>query len=180
VVTVERDSGGPVPVVAHVRVVRPLEPGGHALSDLPMIAFVNEDGPVERDQSNGGGNPGDGRPMRVAGQGYERGLGTAPYSEAHFHLGGRAETFTGAVGVDDESTGSARVGVVGDGRELFTAVVEAGKPVKDFTVDVRDVQTLCLRSETATPDDPGAHVDWVDPTLHVGVDPALHVTPASR
>ncbi|MFI7453847.1 glycoside hydrolase family 97 catalytic domain-containing protein [Nonomuraea sp. NPDC049714] len=167
VVTVERDGDGRVPVVAHARVVRPLEPGRHALSDLPMVAFVNEDGPVERDQSNGAGNPGDGRPMRVAGQGYDRGLGTAPYSEAHFHLGGHAETFTGAVGVDDESTGSARVGVVGDGRELFTAVVEAGKPATDFTVNVRDVQTLCLRSEAATPDDHGVHVDWVGPALHV-------------
>ncbi|MGJ6967419.1 glycoside hydrolase family 97 catalytic domain-containing protein [Streptosporangium sp. G11] len=173
VVTVERDGEGhrhgegQVPVVSHARVVRPLTPGGHALSDLPMIAFVNDDGPVERDQSNGAGNPGDGRPMRVAGQGFERGLGTAPYSEARFHLGGRVETFTGAVGVDDESTGGARVHVLGDGRELFTAVVEAGKPVTDFDLEVRGVQTLCLRSETATPDDAGVHVDWVDTTLHV-------------
>ncbi|MET8155938.1 glycoside hydrolase family 97 catalytic domain-containing protein [Sphaerisporangium sp. NPDC005289] len=167
VVTVERDGDGGVPVVAHVRVVRPLTPGDHALSDLPMIAFVNDDGPVERDQSNGAGNPGDGRPMRVAGEGFARGLGTAPYSEARFHLGGHADAFTGAVGVDDESTGVARVGVLGDGRELFTAVVEAGKPVTAFTVDVRGVQTLCLRSETATPDDTGVHVDWVDTTLRV-------------
>ncbi|WP_440068673.1 glycoside hydrolase family 97 catalytic domain-containing protein [Streptosporangium sp. OZ121] len=171
VVTIERDGegegDGQVPVVSHARVVRPLTPGDHALSDLPMIAFVNDDGPVERDRSNGAGNPGDGRPMRVAGQGFERGLGTAPYSEARFHLGGRVETFTGAVGVDDESTGGARVGVLGDGVELFTAVVEAGRPVTDFGVEVRGVQTLCLRSEAATPDDAGVHVDWVGTTLHV-------------
>ncbi|WP_436761041.1 glycoside hydrolase family 97 catalytic domain-containing protein [Streptosporangium sp. V21-05] len=158
---------GRVPVVSHVRVVRPLTPGDHALSDLPMIAFVNDDGPVERDQSNGAGNPGDGRPMRVAGQGFERGLGTAPYSEARFHLGGRVETFTGAVGVDDESSGAARVRVLGDGRELFTAVVEAGRPVTEFGLAVLGVRTLCLRGETATPDDAGVHVDWVDTTLHV-------------
>ncbi|MFB9677602.1 glycoside hydrolase family 97 catalytic domain-containing protein [Streptosporangium vulgare] len=191
----DREGGGRVPVVSHVRVVRPLTPGDHALSDLPMIAFVNDDGPVERDQSNGAGNPGDGRPMRVAGRGFERGLGTAPYSEARFHLGGRVETFTGAVGVDDESTGVARVGVLGDGRELFTAVVEAGEPVTDFSVDVRGVRTLCLRSETATPfprgetdtpDDAGVHVDWVDTTLRVPptgplpADDAAPVTPRRR
>ncbi|GII30418.1 glycoside hydrolase family 97 catalytic domain-containing protein [Planotetraspora mira] len=167
VVTVERDGDGVVPVVSHARVVRPLTPGEYALSDLPMIAFVNDDGPVERDQSNGAGNPGDGRPMRVAGQAFERGLGAAPYSEAHFHLGGRAGTFTGAVGVDDESTGSARVSVLADDDELFTAVVEAGKPVTTFCLEVHGVRTLCLRSETATPDDIGVHVDWVDTTVHV-------------
>ncbi|MEO3809243.1 glycoside hydrolase family 97 catalytic domain-containing protein [Sphaerisporangium sp. B11E5] len=172
VVTVERDGDGTVPVVAHARVVAPLTPGSHALSDLPMIAFVNEDGPVERDQSNGGGNPGDGRPMRVAGEEFERGLGMAPYSEAHFHLGGHAESFTGAVGVDDESTGDARVAVLADGREIFTAVVQAGEPVTAFGLDVRGVHRLCLRGEAATPDDTGVHVDWAGP--------AVHVTPAGR
>jgi glycosyl hydrolase family 97/NPCBM/NEW2 domain-containing protein len=167
VVTVERDGDGVVPVVSHVRVARPMIPGTYELPDLPMIAFVNEDGPVERDQSNGAGNPGDGRPMRVAGTGFERGLGTAPYSEARFHLGGRAETFTGAVGVDDESTGSARVSVLADDHELFTAVVEAGKPVTTFSLDVSGTQTLCLRSETVAPDDIGVHVDWVDTAVHV-------------
>ncbi|GAA4564420.1 glycoside hydrolase family 97 catalytic domain-containing protein [Planotetraspora kaengkrachanensis] len=167
VVTVERDGDGVVPVVAHARVVRPLTPGEHALPDLPMIAFVNDDGPVERDQSNGAGNPGDGRPLRVADQEFERGLGTAPYSEALFHLGGRAETFMGAVGVDDESAGRARVGVLADGDEIFTAVVEAGKPVTAFSLQVRGVRTLCLRSEAVAPDDAGVHVDWVDTTVHV-------------
>lgn len=167
VVTVERDGDGVVPVVSHARVVRPMTAGTYELPDLPMIAFVNDDGPVERDQSNGAGNPGDGRPMRVAGTGFERGLGTAPYSEARFHLGGRAETFTGAVGVDDESTGSARVSVLADDHELFTAVVEAGKPVTTFSLDVSGAQTLCLRSETVAPDDIGVHVDWVDTAVHV-------------
>ncbi|AWS47372.1 hypothetical protein DKM19_44825 [Streptosporangium sp. 'caverna'] len=167
VVTVERDGDGVVPVVSHARVVRPMTPGTYELPDLPMIAFVNDDGPVERDQSNGAGNPGDGRPMRIAGTGFERGLGTAPYSEARFHLGGRAETFTGAVGVDDESTGSAKVSVLADDHELFTAVVEAGKPVTTFSLDVSGAQTLCLRSETVAPDDIGVHVDWVDTAVHV-------------
>ncbi|WP_051457801.1 glycoside hydrolase family 97 catalytic domain-containing protein [Microbispora sp. ATCC PTA-5024] len=172
VVTVERDGDDGVPIVAHARVVRPLTAGEYALADLPMIAFVNADGPVERDMSNGGGNPGDGRPMRVAGRGFERGLGTAPYSEARFHLGGHADTFTGAVGVDDESAGAAKVAVLADDREMFTAVVRAGEPVTPFSVDVRGVRTLCLRGEAATPDDTGVHVDWVDTTVHV--------TPTSR
>ncbi|MEW9533538.1 glycoside hydrolase family 97 catalytic domain-containing protein [Microbispora sp. NPDC049125] len=167
VVTVERDGDGVVPVVSHARVVRPLTPGEHALPDLPMIAFVNDDGPVERDQSNGAGNPGDGGPLRVAGREFGRGLGTSPYSEARFHLGGRADTFTGAVGVDDESTGRAAVAVLADGHEIFTAVVEAGKPVTAFRLGIQGVQTLCLRSETTTTGDAGVHVDWVDITVHV-------------
>ncbi|PZG18544.1 NPCBM/NEW2 domain-containing protein, partial [Nonomuraea aridisoli] len=167
VVTVERDGDGVVPVVAHVRVVRPLAPGEYALSELPMTAFVNEDGPVERDRSNGGGNPGDGGPLRVAGQEFERGLGTAPYSEARFHLGGRAGRLTGAVGVDDESAGRARVSVLADDREVFAAVVEAGKPVITFDVGIEGARTLCLRGEAAGPEDAGVHVDWVDSSVHV-------------
>ncbi|GIF62529.1 hypothetical protein Ais01nite_05640 [Asanoa ishikariensis] len=167
VVTVERQGDGPVPVVAHARVVQPLTPGAYALSDLPMLSFANADGPVERDQSNGGGNPRDGQRMRVAGQEFERGLGTAPVSEARFHLGGRAETFTGAVGVDDESTGRARVSVLADGHEIFTATVEAGKPVTTFDLPVHGVRTLCLRGEPVTPQDVGVHVDWVSTTVHI-------------
>ncbi|MFG1708433.1 glycoside hydrolase family 97 catalytic domain-containing protein [Nonomuraea sp. M3C6] len=167
IVTVERDGDGVVPVVAHARIVCPLTPGEYTMSELPMIAFVNEDGPVERDQSNGAGNPGDGGPMRVAGQEFERGLGTAPYSEARFHLGGRAELCTGAVGVDDESTGRARVSVLADDREIYAAVVSAGKPVTTFNLGIQGVRTLCLRSEAAGPDDVGVHVDWVDTTVHV-------------
>ncbi|WP_179266018.1 glycoside hydrolase family 97 catalytic domain-containing protein [Asanoa hainanensis] len=164
VVTVERDGDGVVPVVAHARIVYPLTPGAYALSDLPMLSFANADGPVERDQSNGGGNPRDGQRMRVAGQEFERGLGTAPASEATFHLGGRAETFAGAVGVDDESTGRARVSVLADGHEIFAADVEAGKPVTPFSLPVHGMRTLSLRGAT---DDPGVHVDWVDTTVHV-------------
>ncbi|MEV4619142.1 glycoside hydrolase family 97 catalytic domain-containing protein [Asanoa sp. NPDC049573] len=167
VATVEHDGDGVVPVVAHARIVRPLAPGAYPLSDLPMLAFTNADGPVERDQSNGGGNPRDGQPMRVAGQRFDRGLGTAPASEATFHLGSRAETLAGAVGVDDESTGRARVSVLADGREIFTAVVEAGRPVTTFSLPVDGVRTLCLRGDALTPDDTGVHVDWVDTTVHV-------------
>jgi hypothetical protein len=105
--------------------------------------------------------------MRVAGQEFERGLGTAPYSEARFYLGGRAGLCTGAVGVDDESTGRARVSVLADDREIFAAVVEAGKPATAFDLGVQGVRTLCLRSEAAGPDDLGVHVDWVDTTVHV-------------
>ncbi|WP_169807635.1 glycoside hydrolase family 97 catalytic domain-containing protein [Herbidospora mongoliensis] len=168
VVTVERDGDGVVPVVAHARVVRPLAPGAHPLSVLPMIAFVNADGPVERDMSNGGGNPRDGGPLRVAGQEFAHGLGTAPASEAHFHLGGHAARLTGAVGVDDESTGRARVAVIADDREIFAAEVESGEPVTPFDLDVSGVRALRLRGEAVGS---GAHVDWVDTIVHVHQPP---------
>src|SRR5690606_19848003 len=56
-----------IPAIAHARLVAPLTPGEHVLSRLPMLSFRNESGPVERDMSNGGGNPADGIPMHVAG-----------------------------------------------------------------------------------------------------------------
>ncbi len=120
--------------------------------------------------SNGGGNPRDGGPLRVAGQEFARGLGTAPASEARFHLGGHAARLTGGVGVDDESTGGARVAVLADDREIFAADVTAGQPVIPFDLDVSGVRTLVLRGSG----DDSAHVDWVDPIVHVNQPPSTN------
>ena len=57
VVTVEEPGEDGVPNVAHARLTVPLGAGRHVLSTLPMLSFANESGPVERDMSNGGGNP---------------------------------------------------------------------------------------------------------------------------
>lgn len=199
VVTVEESGDDPrVPRVSHARLVRPLTAGRHLLSALPMVAFRNESGPVERDQSNGGGNPGDGRRMCIAGGEHDDGLGVSTPSTVDVFLGGRADRFEVEVGVDDETPGRRAVArVLGDGAALAVARIEAGHPAVALDVDVTGVRILTLATEHASepgpasataPGVPGpgparasdlpAHVDWAAARISVAADD-LHRTPPS-
>lgn len=158
VVTVER-PGTEVPVQTHARIVVPLTPGEHALSSVAIVAFENQSGPVERDTSNGGGNPGDGDRMRVAGTEHGTGLGVSTPSRVTIHLGGGADRLVVAVGIDDETPGTHAVArVLADGRELAAVDLHAGDAAASVDVDLRgvDVLELVTGSTGGTP----AHVDW--------------------
>ncbi|MEE6262810.1 glycoside hydrolase family 97 catalytic domain-containing protein [Plantactinospora sonchi] len=168
VVTVETPGADGVPVVAHARLFRPLTPGSHRLSTLTMVSFENESGPIERDQSNGGGNPGDGCRMRIAGTEFDDGLGASTPSRIELYPGGSADRFTARIGIDDEAPGTAaRMSVHADGVRLFSADVRSGEPPLDVDVDIRGVATLCLHADPL-PDNPEpAHVDWASGRLHL-------------
>lgn len=164
VVTLECEGRDGVALFAPIRVLRPLS-GSVGLSDLPMLAFRNESGPVERDMSNGGGNPRDGRRMSVAGVEHDRGIGMSAPAWARFHAGGRASRLTGEVGVDDETPDTRAVVVVeADGREVLRRPVAAGLPPLAFDVDVSGAHSITLRTEPVG--DAPAHVDWLSPHLH--------------
>ncbi|GAA3586469.1 glycoside hydrolase family 97 catalytic domain-containing protein [Kribbella ginsengisoli] len=159
IVTVESTSMPPA--ITHARVVAPLVAGVHRVSALPMLAFQNESGPVERDLSNGGGNPADGSPMRIAGAHFADGLGVSTPSKVDLYFGGHAGRFTVSVGIDDETPlTSARAVVSGDGRELSSVVLEAGNTAVDLDVDVSGVRVVTLSTREVAAGDPPAHVDW--------------------
>jgi hypothetical protein len=160
--------GNPVPRTAPVRLLAPLTPGEHVLSTLPMIAFRNESGPIERDMSNGGGNPRDGRPMAIAEESFDDGLGTSTPSSVTMHLGSRAHRLVVCVGVDDETPDAGAVAIVrGDGRELARIDVASGRPATELDVDVTGVQLLELVTEPTAPSVVPAHVDWASAWIHV-------------
>ena len=178
VVTIE--EAGPVagvPRVSHVRVIRPLAPGTVVLSRLPMLAFDNESGPVERDLSNGGGNPVDGERQSVAGTFYDDGFGVSTPSRFDIHLGRRAERLRLNVGVDDETPGTSAIArVLGDGVELARTEVIAGRAAVALDLDLTDVDILSLTTEPADASAPPAHVDWASGRVDVApLD--LHITP---
>ncbi|MEV6368050.1 glycoside hydrolase family 97 catalytic domain-containing protein [Micromonospora musae] len=167
VVTVETPGEEGVPVVAHARLFRRLTPGSHRLSALTMVAFDNESGPIERDQSNGGGNPDDGRRMSIGGVEFDDGLGASTPSRIELYPGGCADRFTARLGVDDETPGTAaRMSVHADGVELFGVDVRAGEPPRDVELDIRGAATLSLRAETLPEHPEPAHVDWASGRLH--------------
>ncbi|WBB69109.1 glycoside hydrolase family 97 catalytic domain-containing protein [Micromonospora sp. WMMD812] len=168
VVTVETPGEDDIPIVAHARLFRPLTPGSHRLSTLTMVAFDNESGPIERDQSNGGGNPADGRRMSIAGTEFDDGLGASTPSRIDFYLGGSADRFTARIGIDDETPGTAaRMSVHADGMQLFSADVRAGEPPLDIDLDIRGADTLCLHADTLPIRSEPAHVDWASGRLHL-------------
>lgn len=163
VVTVEafHDDDPVVPAVTHARLVRPLSPGNHGLSALPFLSFTNESGPVERDQSNGGGNPGDGTTLSIAGARHDDGIGVSTPSALEVFLGARASRLTASIGIDDETPGTRAVArVLGDGVELASFALASGSNATEADVDVRGVRVLTLATEAHPGDTVPAHVDW--------------------
>jgi glucose/arabinose dehydrogenase len=71
------------------------------VSDLPWKAATNGWGPAERDASNGGDAPADGRPLAIRGRVYPKGLGVHAFSRVSVPLEGNCFYFLGDVGVDD-------------------------------------------------------------------------------
>ncbi|WP_162606015.1 glycoside hydrolase family 97 catalytic domain-containing protein [Jiangella aurantiaca] len=153
--------------LAHVRVVSPLGAQPASLVALTPVAAANGSGPVERDMSNGEGNPADGRPMSVAGVHHPKGLGVCAPSEVTWVLDGAEARLTASVGVDDESPAgtTATCAVVGDGRVLTTVEVAAGEPAHELDVDLTGVTRLRLVVQDAAAGAEPAHVDWIDPWI---------------
>lgn len=171
VVTVEEPGEDGVPNVAHSRLTVPLAAGRHVVSELPMLSFRNESGPVERDMSNGGGNPRDGAPMRIASVAAPDGFGVSTPSQIELALDGHASRFTVDVGIDDETvTAEAIAEVLGDGATLATVRLHGGVPAIRLDLDVTGIGTLILRTAPRRLDDPPAHVDWANARLDVPDD----------
>jgi len=193
VVTVESPGHDGVPVVTHARVLRRLGAGRHRLSALPFLAFRNASGPVERDQSNGGGNPDDGVQQSIAGKAFEHGIGMAAPGWVRFHLGGVMATFTALVGIDDEPpfTGmgqephpipdhalTARAHILVDGVEYAHADLVQGAAATRVSVDVSGGRVLELRVSSS---DREPHIDWANALLTVtAVDNGPHPTAGHR
>ncbi len=105
------------------------------------------------------------KPMSIAGEAFERGVGSHAGSEMHIALDGRAERFTAKVGVDDETQGrgTVRFKVYGDGHRLFDSGVMKGRQ-KAAMVDVPlgGVRRLILLATSAGDGVNYDHADWAD------------------
>ena len=83
-------------------VPEPVPAGVSNLGDLHWATASNGFGPVERDMSNGGNKPGDGKPLTINGHVYPKGIGTHADAQLLFYLGKRCTNLTVDVGIDDE------------------------------------------------------------------------------
>ncbi|HWM51779.1 MAG TPA: PKD domain-containing protein [Thermoplasmata archaeon] len=131
------------------------------LSDQPWTYMANEQGPVERNSSNGG------RTLTLDGVPYLRGFGAHAPSAIEFRPDGACQSFTADVGVDDEvgTLGSLLFQVWGDGQKLYEGgVMTGGTPTENVNVSIAGIRSLRLQivSVDSTADD---HADWANPRV---------------
>ena len=154
---------------AQVQVTNPPPPSGvNDVSDLDFVTSTNGWGPVERDQSVGGTNAGDGTPLTINGTVYPKGLGTNSVSDVTIYLGGNCSKFTATVGNDDDAggNGSMTFSVLGDGKTLAaTGTVRGHDPAQQISADLTGVQTLDLVVGDAGDGNAYDHGDWAEPKL---------------
>ncbi|MFY1669804.1 NPCBM/NEW2 domain-containing protein [Plantactinospora sp. WMMB334] len=165
-------------------VITPPGPGRRHLSTIAPVSTGNREGPVETDQSNGGGADNDGNLISIGGRVYPRGLGTTAPSELVYLLGGACTRLVTDVGIDDESSsGTAPVTFtvyVDDTAVASSGPVSPGSAPVTLTADLTGA--LWLRLVTTGGDGgAAAHADWAAPILSCGdAGPDDPVLPTER
>jgi alpha-galactosidase len=124
----------------------------------------------------------DGKPLTIAGQQFERGLGTHASSTLELDLGRRFERFAASVGVDDEvlpNDGSIEFQLLGDGKPLWTSgLMRSGDAPKPVDVSLKGIQRLVLQVNDSGNGINYDHADWVDAKFEgTGPKPTAHSGP---
>jgi len=109
-----------------------------------------------------------GRPMRLGGRPFRRGLGVHSKSDLTYTLDGGYQTFNATIGVDDAVTGQGSVlfRVFGDDKLLYESpVMRGGDTPQDINVPVKGVLLLRLEVDYADNGDVADHADWAEARL---------------
>jgi alpha-galactosidase len=152
-----------------------VEPETVWLSSLDLTNIMQGWGEAQADKAVTG------KPLSIAGQKFEHGVGTHAVSVIRLQLNGGSERFSAYVGVDDAAgKDQARITfkVIGGGKTLFRSKpMKLGDPAKKVDVDVKGLKMLLLTAETKE-DISFAHADWADAKLIVtGARPAIVAAP---
>lgn len=115
-----------------------------------------------------------GRPLSIAGQHYETGIGTRANVEIEYDLKGLFDTFAALAGVDDATVNqnaAIEFVVLGDGKELWrSGAMKKSDAAKDLKIDVNGVRHLILRVSGGG-EGPGPQgrilADWVNASLYL-------------
>ncbi|MGL4594124.1 MAG: NPCBM/NEW2 domain-containing protein, partial [Thermoguttaceae bacterium] len=106
-----------------------------------------------------------GQGLQVAGQRYQKGLGTHPAGEIVFDLNGKHKVFRTLVGIDDRApaTGSVMFRVFLDGKQAFESEkVKYGEKAREIQLDVTGVNELKLVCTDAGDGPQGDHANWLE------------------
>lgn len=106
-----------------------------------------------------------GQPLTIAGQRFERGVGTHANSAFWLDLAGATDRFRAIVGVDDAAGGPASIvfRVSGDGRLLWeSGVMKPGQPAKTVDLPLTGIQALLLQVRDAGDGISFDHANWAE------------------
>lgn len=130
------------------------------------IGVSNGWGPVEINRSVGEEAPGDGQPLSIKGQRFERGFGVHAPFIATYLIDGQSGTLRAKVGIDDEvSSGTASFQVLLDGQKAIEIPIRGGEAAKDVSVDVTGKTKLTLIVTDGGDGKENDHVDVIDPRI---------------
>jgi alpha-galactosidase len=110
-----------------------------------------------------------GGPLKIAGQQYERGVGTHATSRLWISLAGTAARFTAEVGVDDAAGGgSICFRVLGDGSTLFdSGIMKTNQKAKPVEVDLKGIKNLLLLVTDAGDGIAFDHANWAQAKIEM-------------
>lgn len=131
-------------------------------SDVRMVPFLDGTVPFQPDRSVSG------RPLRLAGKLYRRGLGVHSRTELTYALDGGFGLLQAVLGIDDSvgNAGSVVYRVYGDDRMLFESkTLRGGDAPVDLKLPIAGVLLLRLEVDFADGGDAGDHANWADARL---------------
>jgi hypothetical protein len=109
-----------------------------------------------------------GRPMRLGGKSYSRGIGAHSKTELTYALDGGYQSFAATIGIDDAVGGGGSVvfRVFGDEKLLHESPVMRGGDVPvDLKIPLKGVLLLRIEVDYADEGDVADHADWADARL---------------
>jgi NPCBM/NEW2 domain-containing protein len=131
-------------------------------TEVQETPFFDTPHPFRVDRSQGG------RPLRLGGRVYARGLGVHARSALTYALAGSFKTFATTLGVDSEvgNGGSVIFRIVGDDKPLYESpIFRGGDTPLPVTVDVSGILLLRLEVDEAENADVADHADWAEARL---------------
>ncbi|MDR0507951.1 MAG: NPCBM/NEW2 domain-containing protein [Dysgonamonadaceae bacterium] len=117
-----------------------------------------------------------GKPLRVAGKEYSRGIGTHSISRFLLNVEGKAKSVSGWAGADDgnDFICNMEFKVLADGQEIWSSgVMHRGMSAKKFNLSLKGIQKIALIVAEAGDGIMYDHADW----LEVKIETAGNVTP---
>jgi alpha-galactosidase len=120
----------------------------------------------------------DSNQLSVAGQVYERGVGTHAISKMMIDLKGRGAKFCAATGIDDESGDQASVEffILGDGRILWqSGPMIKGDTARKAEVDLAGIKKLALYVSDGGDYNYYDHADWLEAYIEYRKEPPVAV-----
>ena len=153
-----------------IRDLRVLHGRAVFLSDLPNVESTHtpylpnaRTWPMQRDRAV------DGRPLRVAGREFSKGLGMHSRSTVTFDLAGKYRSFVATIGLDDTTTGKGTVtcAVEVDGKRLVNvaSLSRSSGATQLPTVELTGAKRLTLIVDFGNLGDVQDHVNWCDAVL---------------